>query len=105
MLDKPDAIAELAAGGFPAPSETPMARLVAVADTARVDRAAVILALADDIEERCPRGRPIRLSLTVGRSVTVRVPILGSWRPRTVAPRFERAFGKPLDVIPGSGSE
>jgi exopolyphosphatase/guanosine-5'-triphosphate,3'-diphosphate pyrophosphatase len=78
--------------------------LLVVADAARVERAAVILALADDIEERCPRGRPIRLSLTVGRSVTVRVPIMESWRPRTVAPRFERAFGKPLDVIPGSGS-
>ena len=75
--------------------------LVGASDGARVERAAVLLAVADDIEERCPRGRPVRVSVTIDRSVIVRVASLESWRPRTVGRRFERAFGKRLDVIAG----
>ena len=34
-------------------------------DRERLDRGAVILALADEIEARCPRGRPIAISCRV----------------------------------------
>jgi exopolyphosphatase/guanosine-5'-triphosphate,3'-diphosphate pyrophosphatase len=67
-----------------------------------VERAAVLLALADDIEERCPTDRPLRVSVSRGRTVVVRVVGLGGWRPRSVGARFKRAFGKALEVIPVS---
>ena len=61
-----------------------------------VDRAAIILTLADEIEARCPHGRPIAVDCRVGRSVTVSVPLLPSWLARDLDKRFERAFGRPL---------
>lgn len=62
-----------------------------------VDRAGLILALADDIQERCPKGAPIRLRVERRRnSVTLRVPELIAWRSRGLAQRFERAFGRAL---------
>jgi len=76
--------------------------LIADADRARLHRAAVILALADAIEARCPRGRAIVLECTVDRSVTVTVPQLLSWRAVDLGQRFERAFGKPLTVVTGA---
>jgi exopolyphosphatase/pppGpp-phosphohydrolase len=54
--------------------------LIAHADRLRLHRAAVILALGDAIEARCARGRPIAVTCTVGRRVTVSVPQLLSWR-------------------------
>jgi len=80
----------------------PLRPLVAPADHARVERAAVLLALADDIEERCRRGGAVRVSVKVAGQVRVRVASLESWRPRALGPRFERAFGKPLEVVPGA---
>ncbi len=76
--------------------------LIADGDRVRVHRAAVILALADAIEARCPRGRPITVACNVGRSVTVSVPQLLSWRAGDLGQRFERAFGKPLTVVIGA---
>ena len=58
----------------------------------------IILALADEIEARCPHGRPIALECTIGRTVTLRVPVLPSWVSRDLDKRFERAFGRPLIV-------
>jgi exopolyphosphatase/guanosine-5'-triphosphate,3'-diphosphate pyrophosphatase len=75
--------------------------LLAPDDHDPIERAAVLLSLADDIEERCPPGAPVGLSCTAGRRVTVRVPSLPAWRSRGLGKRFERAFGKPLEVIPG----
>jgi exopolyphosphatase/guanosine-5'-triphosphate,3'-diphosphate pyrophosphatase len=73
-------------------------------DRERVRRAGVLLALADDIEERCPRGGAVKVGCRVGRrNVTVRVPRLLAWRPRTLAPRFERVFGRRLVVEAGAG--
>jgi exopolyphosphatase/pppGpp-phosphohydrolase len=66
----------------------------------RLDRAAVILALADEIEQRCPRGT-IPISCEVGRRVTLSVPSLPSWRTKDLDHRFERAFGRALIVRPG----
>jgi exopolyphosphatase/guanosine-5'-triphosphate,3'-diphosphate pyrophosphatase len=76
--------------------------LIADRERARLHRAAVILALADAIEARCPRGRGIEVTCTVGRRVTVSVPQLLSWADGDLAQRFERAFGKPLIVVTGA---
>jgi len=67
-------------------------------DAELVDRAAIILALADEIEARCPHGRRIAVECTVGRNVTVQVPLLPSWLERDLDKRFERAFGRALIV-------
>ena len=66
-----------------------------------LDRAAIILALADEIEARCPRGRPIAVDCEVGRNVTLSVPSLPSWLVKDLDKRFERAFGRPLIVRHG----
>jgi exopolyphosphatase/guanosine-5'-triphosphate,3'-diphosphate pyrophosphatase len=63
-----------------------------------VDRAAIILALADEIEARCPRGGRITVSCEIGRNVTVSVPLLPSWLVKDLDQRFERAFGRPLII-------
>jgi exopolyphosphatase / guanosine-5'-triphosphate,3'-diphosphate pyrophosphatase len=75
--------------------------LIADADRAPLHRAAVILALADAIDARCPRGRAITVRCTIGRGVTVSVAQLLSWRAVDLGQRFERAFGKPLTVVTG----
>ena len=67
-------------------------------DRGAVDRAAIILALADEIEARCPHGRRISVECEIGRHVTLRVPLLPSWLARDLDKRFERAFGLPLIV-------
>jgi len=62
-------------------------------------RAGVVLALADDIEERCPPGIPLAMTCEVTRSrAIVRVPALLGWRPRPLDARFEQAFGRKLTV-------
>ena len=66
-----------------------------------LDRAAVLLALADEIERRCPRGRRIKVSCAVGKDVRVSVPQMPSWRSRDLEQRFEKAFGKALVVRTG----
>jgi exopolyphosphatase/guanosine-5'-triphosphate,3'-diphosphate pyrophosphatase len=76
--------------------------LIADADRPHLQRAAVLLALADAIEARCPRGRAIAVTCTVGRRVTVSVPQLLSWHPSDLGHRFERVFGKSLVVVPGA---
>ena len=63
-----------------------------------VDRAAIILALADEIEARCPRGGRIAVDCEIGRNVTLSVPLLPSWLAKDLDKRFERAFGRPLIV-------
>jgi exopolyphosphatase/guanosine-5'-triphosphate,3'-diphosphate pyrophosphatase len=63
-----------------------------------VERAAIILALADEIEARCPPRRRIAVECTIGRRVTLFVPVLPSWLAKDLDRRFERAFGLPLLV-------
>ena len=75
--------------------------LVDAADREPLDRGAIILALADEIERRCPRGRAIAVTCRVGRDVRVSVPLLSAWRATDLTRRFERAFGKPLLVKAG----
>ena len=80
---------------------TTLSPLVAPSDQAKLDRGAILLALADEIERRCPRGLPIAVSCRVGSDVRVSVPLLPAWRASDLGRRFERAFGRPLVVRPG----
>ena len=74
-------------------------------DRGPVARAGVVLALADDIEERCLPGGSIEMSCEVTRSaVRIRVPALLGWRPRALDQRFEEAFGRKLGVTMGSAA-
>ncbi|HEY3119326.1 MAG TPA: Ppx/GppA phosphatase family protein [Vicinamibacteria bacterium] len=76
-----------------------LAPLITPQDLPALERAAVILNLADDIEERCPPGVPLAVECRLGRQeIQVTVPQLVAWRPRKIAPRFERAFGRALVV-------
>jgi exopolyphosphatase / guanosine-5'-triphosphate,3'-diphosphate pyrophosphatase len=83
-------------------------RLAAVREASAgglLDRLAIILALADEIEARCPPGRRISISCTLGRQVTLRVPALRSWLVKDLDKRFERAFGRRLIVSGGRPSD
>jgi len=72
-------------------------------DRVAVERAAVLLVLADDIQERCPPAARVRLRCRLRRrSFTVATPALGYWRPRGLGRRFERAFGRRLVVQHGA---
>jgi exopolyphosphatase/guanosine-5'-triphosphate,3'-diphosphate pyrophosphatase len=83
----------------------PYAPLLGKPDRAPVERAALLLALADDIEERCRPERRIEIACSVGkRAVSVSVPALPAWRPRGLAERFERVFARKLSVVPGSAA-
>ena len=75
------------------------APLVTPKDEEAVRRAGALLALADDIEERCPRGANVKVECRVTKDeVVVKVKALAGWRPRTIGQRFERAFGRSLTV-------
>ena len=67
-------------------------------DVDLLERAAIILALADEIEARCPRGRQIGIGCRIGRKVTLTVPLLPSWLVKDLDKRFARAFGRSLIV-------
>jgi exopolyphosphatase/guanosine-5'-triphosphate,3'-diphosphate pyrophosphatase len=67
-------------------------------DRDTIDRAAIILALADEIEARCSGTGPISVDCEIGRRVTVSVPMLPSWLAESLDKRFERTFGRPLIV-------
>jgi hypothetical protein len=67
-------------------------------DPGLVDRAAVILALADEIEARCPHDRNITVECEIDRRVILTVRALPSWLVKDLDNRFERAFGRTLIV-------
>src|SRR5262249_44732275 len=68
-----------------------------------LERAAIILDVADEIEARCPHGRPIAIRCAVSRTVRVSVPYLPSWLAQDLDKRFEQAFGRPLTVVRARG--
>jgi len=63
-----------------------------------VERAAIILSLADEIEARCPHGQAIAIHAKIGQAVTLSIPALRSWLARDLESRFERAFNRSLIV-------
>jgi exopolyphosphatase/guanosine-5'-triphosphate,3'-diphosphate pyrophosphatase len=76
-----------------------LAPLVQKDDRPAIEKAGVILALADDIVERCPPGSPIVVEAAVGDAgFVVTVPSLAGWRARKIGPRFERVMAMPLAV-------
>jgi exopolyphosphatase / guanosine-5'-triphosphate,3'-diphosphate pyrophosphatase len=77
------------------------APLVAEPDVVPLARAAVVLALADDIEARLRPGRTPSLGWRRGRRrIDLTVPGLVGWRSHTLERRFRRLFGRELVVIP-----
>jgi exopolyphosphatase/guanosine-5'-triphosphate,3'-diphosphate pyrophosphatase len=79
----------------------PYAPLLTAGDRRALERAGVLLALADDIEERCARGDQIGLSCRLtAKEARVGVQGLAGWRPRAITERFERSFGRTLVVEP-----
>jgi len=68
-------------------------------DREEVTRAALLLALADEIEHRLPETHParVRCSLSDARA-RLRSPYLAAWRPRELAKRFQQAFGVELQI-------
>jgi exopolyphosphatase/guanosine-5'-triphosphate,3'-diphosphate pyrophosphatase len=62
-------------------------------DRAPVTRAATLLALADEIEERCPDGAQGEVRCTISKDEAhIAVTGLAGWRPRRIAGRFERGL-------------
>jgi len=90
------------AGNQDAPPRS-FAPLVRRKDEPFVERASVVLDLADQITERCPPGsRGVLECRARKREVVVSVPALASWSVRDLPRRFERAFGLRLQVVPGA---
>jgi exopolyphosphatase/guanosine-5'-triphosphate,3'-diphosphate pyrophosphatase len=78
------------------------APLLASADRPGLERAAVVLAVADEITERCPPGSPARVMCRLrGDEAVISVPALEAWRGRRLPERFERAFDRRLVVVTG----
>ena len=70
-------------------------------DVAEIERAAVLLVLADDIAERCPPGARVRIACRITkREIHLSVQGLVGWRPRRIGARFEKAFRRRLRVTP-----
>ena len=63
-----------------------------------IERAAIILSMADEIEARCAPGQAIAVRSAVNRHVTLSIPVLTSWLEDDLGKRFERAFGRELVV-------
>jgi exopolyphosphatase/guanosine-5'-triphosphate,3'-diphosphate pyrophosphatase len=83
-------------GGWDPTEHSPLLR---GGDREAVRRAGVILALADEIEVRCPTGEPAALKCRVSKlGVSLKIPTLAGWRPRGLGVRFERVFGRRLSV-------
>jgi exopolyphosphatase/guanosine-5'-triphosphate,3'-diphosphate pyrophosphatase len=79
----------------------PFGRLVAVEDRPAVLRAATALALAEELNRRIPPGRAATITCNVLEGgFEVIAPVPPGWRPRGVADRFARVFGRPLLLVP-----
>lgn len=64
-----------------------------------LERAAVVLLLADEIEQRCRGERAITARCHLSRTAAfVRVPALGGWRETKLEARFRKIFGRRLVV-------
>ncbi|MDP9328019.1 MAG: hypothetical protein M3P10_07415, partial [Actinomycetota bacterium] len=83
----------------------PYGRLVDAKRRTAVLRAATVLALADELNRRMQPGAPATLSCTFRpKGFELVAPVPGGWRPRRVAARFRRVFGRPLIVVPAESS-
>jgi exopolyphosphatase / guanosine-5'-triphosphate,3'-diphosphate pyrophosphatase len=78
----------------------PYARLIPAGDRPAVRRAAVALALAEELHRRIPPGEPASLTCTWRGRFEVEAPVPARWHPRSVADRFRAVFGAKLSVVP-----
>jgi exopolyphosphatase/guanosine-5'-triphosphate,3'-diphosphate pyrophosphatase len=78
----------------------PYARLIPTEDRARVRRAAVALALAEELHRRIPPGEPAALTCTWRGRFEVEAPVPAPWQPRGISDRFRAVFGAKLSVVP-----
>ena len=78
----------------------PYARLIPLGDRPAVRRAAVALALAEELNRRIPPREPAPLRCTWGDRFEVEAPVPASWKPRSVAERFRAVFGARLSIVP-----
>ncbi|MCY3886947.1 MAG: Ppx/GppA phosphatase family protein [Chloroflexi bacterium] len=86
--------------------------LLDLRDDEILERAAIILALADESVRRTPPAQPVQLDCwSTGPTVHLRFPAGGNWRPGKIGPRFLHAFGRalvleePLDAASREGPE
>ena len=78
------------------------APLLGKEDAGAIVRAGVLLALADDIEERCPPGSALELTTwSRGTVLDVAVSTLAGWRPRGIESCVQAAFSRTVRVHPG----
>jgi exopolyphosphatase/guanosine-5'-triphosphate,3'-diphosphate pyrophosphatase len=76
-----------------------VARLLEPEDADMVQRAAVALSLADEIERRLAPGLPGIVTCVVGaREIVVRAPVQPGWWLQKSEERFRTVFGKRLKV-------
>jgi exopolyphosphatase/pppGpp-phosphohydrolase len=82
--------------------ERSLAPLLTREDRRPLEQAAVLLALADEVTERCAPGSTATLAVRLrGDEAVVSVPALGAWGPPAVAERFSAAFSRRLRVVAG----
>jgi exopolyphosphatase / guanosine-5'-triphosphate,3'-diphosphate pyrophosphatase len=82
----------------------PYARLVE--NKQAVLHGATALGLADELNRRIPPGEPAPIScnwLRAGFEIVAPVP--AGWRPRGIAERFRKVFGKPLLIVANEPNE
>jgi exopolyphosphatase / guanosine-5'-triphosphate,3'-diphosphate pyrophosphatase len=79
----------------------PYARMIPPEERPALRRAAVALALAEELHRRIPVGDPATITCTRRRGrVEVMAPVPAGWRPRTILDRFRGAFGAKLSIVP-----
>ena len=81
----------------------PYARLIPLGDRPAVRRAAVALALAEELNRRIPPREPAPLRCTWGTGSRSRPPVPASWKPRSVTERFRAVFGARLSDRASAG--
>ena len=70
-------------------------------DRRNIGRGAVLLALADEVERRIPKGAPVSVhQYRAGGGVVLVLPVPHDWAPADLANRFQRVFGSELFIEP-----
>lgn len=70
-------------------------------DRRNIGRGAVLLALADEVERRIPKGAAVSMQPYHGDgSVVLVLPVPHDWTPVELASRFQRVFGRDLWIEP-----
>lgn len=71
-------------------------------DRRNIGRGAVLLAVADEVERRIPKGRAVSVHpYRTDDSVVLVLPVPHDWEPAELSSRFQRVFGRELSIEPG----